>query len=87
MPYLKAEKRKNLDANTVIAVDSGELNYVIHDSVDKFLTEEGVNYATLNTVVGVLECVKLELYRRLVSLYEDAKCLQNGDVATYKHHA
>jgi hypothetical protein len=35
---------------------------------------------THHNVVGVLECCKLELYRRLVSKYEDIKILLNGDV-------
>jgi len=41
---------------------------------------KGVKYATLNTVIGVLECAKLELYRRVVADYEDQKCEENGDV-------
>jgi hypothetical protein len=41
---------------------------------------ERVGYAEINEVVGVLECCKLELYRRLAAPYEDTKIKENGDV-------
>jgi hypothetical protein len=31
-------------------------------------------------LIGMLECAKLELYRRSVANYEDEKILENGDV-------
>ncbi len=37
-------------------------------------------YADFNAVMGVLECVKQELYRRAVVPYEDEKIAENGDV-------
>ena len=37
-------------------------------------------YEWINEVIGVLECAKLELYRRVAAPYEDDKRLQNGDV-------
>jgi len=38
------------------------------------------SYAELNEVIGVLECAKQELYRRVVAPYEDGKAKINGDV-------
>ena len=38
------------------------------------------NYAAFNAAVGALECAKLELYRRMVSVYEEHKRSENGDV-------
>jgi hypothetical protein len=38
------------------------------------------NYDNFNEVIGVLECMKLELYRRMIAPYEDTKCKENGDV-------
>ena len=35
---------------------------------------------SLMEVRGVVECVKLEFYRRAVAAYEDEKCKENGDV-------
>lgn len=34
---------------------------------------------SLADVLGTIECVKLEFYRRVVAPYEDQKCEQNGD--------
>jgi hypothetical protein len=46
----------------------------------KYLDNVNKSYFSYNEVVGVLECVKLEMYRRLVAPYEDRKCKENGDV-------
>ena len=37
-------------------------------------------YAHLNEAIGVLECAKLELYRRVAAPYEDGKRAETGDV-------
>jgi hypothetical protein len=55
----------------------GELNYV----VTKIL--KGVyplKYYHLNKAIGVLECIKLEFYRRVAAPYEDVKIKESGDV-------
>ena len=39
-------------------------------------------YAHLNEAIGVLECAKLELYRRVAAPYEDEKIAESGDVYT-----
>jgi len=55
----------------------GELNYVI----TKILKESyPLRYFNLNRAVGVLECAKLEFYRRVVAPYEDIKIKESGDV-------
>ena len=38
------------------------------------------SYHAYNEIIGVLECVKQEFYRRMVAPYEDKKCEENGDV-------
>jgi hypothetical protein len=53
--------------------------------VDAFLVRRAreagrVRYAHLNEAVGVLECAKLELYRRIAAPYEDDKRSETGDV-------
>ena len=79
MPYIRLSHRIAIaGGNRPKAV--GELNYVITKEILRWLHEEGTSYATLNSVIGVLECAKLELYRRIVAEYEDEKKLQNGDV-------
>ena len=37
-------------------------------------------YRDFNAAIGVLECAKLELYRRAAATYEDAKLAEHGDV-------
>lgn len=87
IPYIKKEIREKffgllgifthrIDLNNLSA---GELNYLITKIVDRQLGLNP-NYARYNEIIGVLECVKLELYRRQVAKYEDKKWTENGDV-------
>jgi len=89
MPYIKKEQRDRIlkefgHGTKYIVIDtinfSGELNYAITELMNAWLVKHGVNYTEINTLVGVLECAKLELYRRIASPYEDEKIQQNGDV-------
>jgi hypothetical protein len=80
MPYIDRTARERLDSGGAPET-AGELNYVISCLVDRYLVARGgVRYAHLNEVVGVLECAKLELYRRVAAPYEDEKCEESGDV-------
>lgn len=63
------------DAN----VTPGEINYIVTRIVKTWLTKRA-SYCDFNRAIGVLECVKLELYRRMVAPYEDKKREENGDV-------
>jgi hypothetical protein len=38
----------------------------------------------VNEAIGVLECAKLELYRRVAAPYEDEKIAESGDVYTVR---
>lgn len=58
----------------------GELNYAITEMMINYLNRKGVSYTNMNEVIGVLECAKLELYRRMTAPYEDMKIDENGDV-------
>jgi hypothetical protein len=60
--------------------NEGELNYAITRLCNEYLIKNGKSYGNFNAVVGVLECAKLELYRRMVAPYEDQKKELNGDV-------
>jgi hypothetical protein len=86
MPYVKKDDRdrinKSLDIEHLsgLIVTEGDLNYTITRLCHEFLKIKGEKYSVYNTVIGVLECAKLELYRRKVSLYEDKKIVENGDV-------
>lgn len=79
MPYINEEARSQLDEG-VLPSNEGELNYAITTMLDEYLAEYGINYMNINTVIGVLECAKLEIYRRMAAPYEDEKMQENGDV-------
>lgn len=88
MPYIKQEDRQVIDPqvydlNCDIA-NVGDLNYAITMLVNEYLDNSIVNYQNINAVIGVLECAKLELYRRLAAPYEDTKIQENGDVKFYE---
>ena len=69
------------DPTPALYVTEGELNYVITSLILLWLKQRiRVSYQWINAVMGVLECTKLELYRRMVALYEDDKKEDNGDV-------
>ena len=59
----------------------GALNYIITRLLhDAYGVKASPHYQDFNAALGVLESVKLELYRRYVAPYEDGKILDNGDV-------
>lgn len=85
MPYIRLAGRNRLDNGLhamlqYMPVDAGELNYVLTRICDTFINTKGKNYQNLNEVVGAIECVKQELYRRVIAPYENIKIEENGDV-------
>jgi hypothetical protein len=85
MPYITEERRQflaNAPESEIAATDltTGDLNYLITTLLDEWLQDKGLNYDAVNSAVGVLECAKLELYRRIAAPYEDKKIELNGDV-------
>jgi hypothetical protein len=60
--------------------DVGELNYFITCICQEYIKKNGLRYKYLNDVIGVLECLKLELYRKIGGPYEDIAIAKNGDV-------
>jgi len=85
VPYIAADERPALDPliealAREIGSESyeGRLNYAITRLCLEVMPE--LRYKQLNAVVGVLECAKQELYRRLAAPYEDAQAERNGDV-------
>ena len=81
MPYINKNERDLIVLNTV-----GELNYEIHLLLDNYIQAHGENtYRTHNDIMGVLECVKQEFYRRMTAPLEDIKMDENGDVPPYSN--
>jgi hypothetical protein len=59
----------------------GRLNYCVTKLALRVLELGGkTSYSTLKSIMGDLECAKLEFYRRAVSKYEDGAVERNGDV-------
>lgn len=94
MPYIPLRERervKKIVSNSlaeaqfypgpgkIMDMKSGELNYIITEILLGFLGPEP-DYDRFNEIIGVLECCKLEFYRRKVVRYEKAKKELNGDV-------
>jgi hypothetical protein len=95
MPYIKQDHRKNLEsalsnlshaisetAGNDISVLPGLLNYTITCLVKRCYAafKAKMSYADHNAVVGMLDCAKMEFYRRATAPYEDEKVIENGDV-------
>jgi hypothetical protein len=57
----------------------GQLNYIISRLI-WWLFDDKPNYARANELLGVLEAVKQEFYRRRVGPYEDGAIKRNGDL-------
>ena len=81
MPYIDKESRLELLVEGREIQTPGELNYTITKLVHQYIRKFGRKYDTLNTVVGVLEAAKMELYREVVGPYEDVKKSENGPVS------
>lgn len=93
MPYILPHLRPMLDPTAELtasvpagyvpvkaAANAGELNFQITKLIDRFVKDKGGNYDAYNSAMGVLECAKLEYYRRRVAVYESDKVATNGDV-------
>jgi len=87
MPYIAEEERETLDNNIELLANSirneGEANYAITRILCIACGISEPKYSKINKAIGILECAKLEFYRRLSS-YEDIKIRDNGDV--YEYH-
>ncbi len=79
MPYIKEDRRESIDKRLDIN-KAGELNYMFTQLIINYIEKKGESYQTYNDIIGAMECCKLELYRRKVSIYEDKKIKENGDV-------
>lgn len=79
MPYIPQDRRKPV-FGTLTPFNAGELNYLISKLVDRYVESRGASYKVYNEVIGVLECAKLEYYRRRLAPYEDGAVERNGDI-------
>ena len=82
MPYIKEEDRKALIERP--PKNAGELNYYIHILLNEYIKTNGESYQVYNDIMGALQGVQSEVYRRKIAPYEDKKILENGDVLFYE---
>jgi hypothetical protein len=91
MPYIKQIARADfapvlneISSKITEVTTEGDMNYMITRMVLRYLETHGTNYTNINGMIGMLECTKLELYRRLAAPYENKKVDENGDVYPQK---
>ena len=81
---LKLRLEMNFDQDSI----EGALNYCVSNLLEVIpyasSSERHWRYKFCNRAVGVLECIKLELYRRLIGNYEDQCIKKNGDITIYQ---
>jgi len=82
MPYIKQKRREDCnevvyEMKTMSIVADGDLNYILYkyckDHVDP-------SYNNYKNYIGELRQCATEIERRLLSVYEDEKIKENGDV-------
>lgn len=84
MPYIDKELRDPIDDHVEEAImnieTDGDMNYAITKLLMLYADKRGFNYETVNRIMGILNCVQHEYYRRFASPYEDTKIRENGDI-------
>ena len=87
MPYIKQHRRESIEEwfnplrPRIHTLSPGEINYLITQILEeqvKVYSDGG--YRGLALILGGIEAVKMEFYRRRIAPYEDAKAKENGDV-------
>ena len=59
----------------------GDINYVFSRVISGLMGDR--SYPKIAMITGVLENIKQEYYRRVASVYEDKKIVENGDIPEY----
>lgn len=79
MPYLTPADRAYVDEYHD-PVNPGQLTYLLTKVILAYLSRCGPRFQTYAEALGAISATEHELYRRQVSVYEDQKIAQNGDV-------
>jgi len=95
MPYIVKSRRKRIDKILDLLIEElkrlpvnisggwtiGDTSYIITRLLHERIKHCGFGYASFNEVIGVLECIKSELYRNIVVPYEDKKKAAAGAIS------
>ena len=99
MPYIKRELREKVEPefkifkekiNKIIKTDptirAGLMNYLFTSMLDNcYGPLENARYNDYNEIMGMLECCKMEFYRKAIIPYENWKERENGKVLDENH--
>lgn len=99
MPYIKRELRERVEPefkifkekiNKIIETDptirAGLMNYLFTSMLDNcYGPLESARYNDYNEIMGMLECCKMEFYRKAIIPYENWKERENGKVLDENH--
>ena len=90
MPYINKQDRTTYEqeissiVNKLLKTEEnaqkGHMNYIFYSIISRIVKERGERYFRWQDAIGTLECCKIEIYRRLISAYEDKAIEKNGDV-------
>ena len=85
MPYIKKERRDEIDGDGLPPQNPGELNYAITKLLNDYMkcktcVCKKVTYTLVNDILGALSGAAREFYRRVAVPYEEEKIEENGDV-------
>jgi len=88
MPYIAQSERSQYrdlieQLALLVPLDSkkrpGHINYIVSLLIEKIYGEDK-RYADHNEIIGVLQCISYEFYRRKTGPYEDLKIEHEGDL-------
>lgn len=91
MPYLKYKDKEKVTDNGGLQLENyysklsapdfaGHINYLNFWLIKNWIQKNGKKYHIFALFVGTLVCCVFEVYRRLVTPYEESKIQENGDV-------
>lgn len=88
MPYIKQDERPQYDHHIEPLVraleendfNEGHINYIFCKILKAKYDKENHSYKSINAIMGVLDCVGIELYRRFFSIKEEIVRVKNGDI-------
>lgn len=87
MPYIPKEDRIKYNKGLLEILHQleqnkwhpGHFNYIVSVLLNRWFEYEG-NYRTVNEILGVLDCIGKEFYRKKAVPYEENKEKENGRV-------
>jgi hypothetical protein len=82
MPYITRHRRqaiRGILTRILSNMPIGEFTYLVFKIILKML-KNNESYQRYTEILGALESMKLELYRRKMAHYEDTKMIVNGDL-------